>query len=260
MKGYLLCVSLAGLASALHIGMAQGFEQRYSCPDPEFGTTDETYAPSYVAIKTTQDNVSRYIGGSVTWHHPWYFSYFTTRRLTPTSPLGFEIETHFYNYNDAATTGLGPAYMRGWTCEAISSVVGTLCQLAFSPGFVACSLPSCYQDTQLFSDKNSLGEYAQPILAIGSYDGSMLMANADYSYVARGASGRGNRSATKINVQLQRQIQPGGGFSKLNEAPCTFSTGPRDVELVGMGAGLTSPTCIRIYYKHQSITLAYQFC
>jgi hypothetical protein len=239
------------------------FEQRATCEDPVPGTTDETFAPSFVSVIASQDNQSRYIIGSAQWDHPYYFLYYTKR--IGGSPYGFELETHFYNYDDAAATGLGPAYMRGWACEEENSLAGVICQ-GSPTGLAFCTLPACYQDTQALSDKNSLGEYKQPQLAFGSYDGSMLQLAYRYDYGARGATGRGNRSATKINFQPTRPLVP-GIRSVINQFACKFSNGAvYDTELVPMGVnGLTfdrvySPLCMRIYYKNQGISKRYEFC
>jgi len=107
------------------------FETRADCDAADAGTTDETYAPSYVSTLIAQDAFSRYLVGKISWADPYYFSYYNKRLAG--DGYGFEIEKHFYNYDDAAAIGLGPAYMRGWTCESDNTMVSVACNTFQAP-------------------------------------------------------------------------------------------------------------------------------
>jgi hypothetical protein len=226
------------------------FETRADCDAADAGTTDETYAPSYVSTLIAQDAFSRYLVGKISWADPYYFSYYNKRLAG--DGYGFEIETHFYNYDDAAAIGLGPAYMRGWTCESDNTMVSVACNTFPSAlsGWRTCDLPACYLDTQLFSTPNSLGEYAQPILAFGTYDASTLIAGVGYRYGARGASGRGDRTNFKVNFQPTRHGVPLINDQN-NQFACRFPAFPvgKDAEIVPFGARWFAPGCVVTQYK-----------
>lgn len=244
-------------------------EKREFCPDPDSGGNDATWAPSWATVRVSQDAESRYLIGSLRWDLSSYHSYFTNKRIQG-FPLGFEIETHFYNYDDAAATGLGPAYMRGHICETETSTNGTTCYGPTSHWFL-CNLPNCYIDTQAFSAKNSVQEYAQPMMAVGSFDASTIRTGDLYIYKLRGATGRGNRSLMKLNFQPTRPYALGAPYTAFNQYACKFATfGPSkdyvgDSVLVPMTTGAVAPAvfapvCMRVTYWHAGVDRQYQFC
>jgi hypothetical protein len=255
MSLFLRRVSVLIAAHALWLAFpSSAFETRADCDPADAGTTDETYAPSTVSTLIGQDASSRYVLGKISWADPYYFSYYDKRLAG--DGYGFEIETHFYNYDDAAATGLGPAYIIGWTCEGGNLAAGFVCAAkpALAQGWRTCDLPSCYLDTQAFSDHNSVGEYKQPMLTFGSYDASGLQVGVAYRYGARGATGRGGRALFKVNFQPTRHGVPFVD-SVSNQFACRFPSFPggMDAEVVPFAARWFAPGCVVSQYKNGGV-------
>lgn len=260
------------IAVALPLNAAVTIEKRFDCPVPNYvanGTYgpedyDVGYAPSFVGTKVTQDSISRFITGTIRWDRQEYIRYFKEQN-TVFGPLGFEIEAHFYNYNDAAQFGFGPAYLLYLTCDPAAMANPFSCGAAHL-GFRQCDIPGCYEDTQAFGAKNSLGEYSQPNIAFGSSNASLLNAGRTYFYQARAMSGRGNRSKIKVNFQPTRRLQPYTlpfpVFDAFNQAACEIPGAAKsgDAEIVPFDIEAFAPVCMSSTYKHGGVLRSILFC
>ncbi len=197
---------------------AQAFELSVNCFSAGYvSPAIETFNPAVMAVIADADSVSRYVGFATAWD--------ASRGGVGILATGFgmEFKTYHYNYDDAAATGKGPAY--------ISS------RAAF---YNYCDLPGCYLDSDVFSTKNSIGEYTEPQVAFGMAPGAAnsVVTGKVYSAWARTAAGRGNTSLLKVRTLATKLVAPGIGVS--GYFLC------RDIKpynVLSFQAGVYTPTC-----------------
>ena len=116
------------------------FEQSVDCSRPP---GKYSYFPLSLGGIVDTDGRSRFVTMSVEWGASSRFAF------PESQGLGYEFKFHHYNYDDAAATGKGPAYV-------------------LSPGgFWYCDLPGCYIDSDWGSRTNSAGERNEPIIGFG---------------------------------------------------------------------------------------------
>lgn len=250
-----LCAALTAFCSGSY-----GQESSLACPDPTY-PGDASYAPSAVAVRVSQDGLSRYIRARVKWHQSDYIAYWAEKSINQNGslfPMGFEMETHFYNYNDAFAIGGGPAYILDMECNTNNLSAGAVCGSARAR-WSECELPSCYFDTQALSGKNSLNEYAQPNIQIGSFNGRLLQAGRAYAYGTRATTGRGDASWMAVKMQLTRPSSGPLLGNIWNQYPCAATSAlPNPVELAPMQMHIKAPACFTRIYEYAGE--GYYFC
>jgi len=187
----------------------------------------DSVAPDFYAVKVNADNFSRFVVSRLKWVDEAKFDIFLWNK-----GLSFEFEIIFYNYDDAAQTGFGPAYV--------------LDSRGKFPSY--CELPNCYRDTQFLSEKNNAGEYREVNLAFGSYDmsgynGQTLHTYHTYLIGSRATTDRGNKSLMKVNYQIVYNTLLGVD-TPANMFRCSNSN---DFNIVRFSDRIYAPTCIDNY-------------
>lgn len=204
------------LVCSSHIVPAHAvFEQSTNClPNGATPPAANTYKPYIVSAIVYQDSVSRYVAVGVDWG--------TNFSFLQGNALGAEIKFHHYNYDSAAVTGKGPAYVLG------------------PGGFAYCDIPGCYLDSDFQSATNTAGEYSEPQVGFGMAPGNAGALSAKPSRIAftRAVSGRGNKSLVKVHVRATKTVIPGIGATGI------FLCGdiPLD-DVVSFQEGVYSPVC-----------------
>jgi hypothetical protein len=201
----LLLASLPLAANALV------YEQALKC-NASTPSDARTYVPGSVYVKATADAQSRFLS--------FIISFYQRPDFLVNYNLGFELKSVFYNYDNAEATGRGPAYVTA------------------PGGFFYCNVPGCYQDTDLGSRRNSLGEYNEPQVAFGSYApyASQLSTTA-YTVAMRAISGRGNSSLMKMQYYATTQIGPLTPFGAFH---CSDVAA---IQMIRFQQGVYAPTC-----------------
>lgn len=174
------------------------------------------YRPNTLGLAVHQDYRSRYVSMSVAWSN--------TIGVLQSLGLGVEFKFYQYNYDDASSTGKGPAYVTG------------------PGGFSYCDLPGCYLDSDFLSATNSSGEYSEPQVGFGVSPGSMQQwSNPQNPRVAftRAIAGRGNKSLLKARMNVTKTVMPGIGVSGIflcSDLP--------PWNIINFQDGIYSPTCL----------------
>jgi hypothetical protein len=173
------------------------------------------FAPAIWGIFQDADSSSRTVGMVMRWD------------ASPASALntsfGLEFKTYNYNYDNAAATGKGPAFV-------------------LEPsGLSYCELPGCYLDSDFGSRPNStLIEKREPQVNFGMYAGNAPQIQPGRVYInwTRAKSGRGDRALLKARIHVTKEVLPIGvsGQFLCEDVP--------PVEAIRFQQGFYSPTCL----------------
>lgn len=183
-----MCASLS--LAAMPVRAA--FEQSIQClPNGATPPALTSFNPNRIGVLVDYDSTSRFVGMSMYWYSG------SGGIGILANGYGMEFKSYQYNYDDAAATGKGPAYVSG------------------PGGTFFCDLPGCYIDSDFLSTTNSAGEYAEPQVGFGlspGAAGSIDVGNArTYMMWTRAVSGGGNKSLMKIRTYATKTVIPGVG-------------------------------------------------
>ena len=142
-----------------------------------------------------------------------------------------EFKSYFYNYDDAANLGKGPAYVTG------------------PGGFFSCDLPGCYLDSDFASSKNGAGEYSEPQIGFGIApgNGNQVDLTKDYYAITRAIAGRGNTSLMKARDHITTEVVSALGVSGI------FLCGDVvPLNVIAFQDGIYAPNCVRVFANPKS--------
>lgn len=203
-----------GVIFSSTLAQAFVFEQSRPCLSGQPAPDGNAFSPAIWGVFQDADSLSRTVGMVMRWD--------SSPASALGAQLGLEFKTYNYNYDDAASTGKGPAFV-------------------LEPsGFSYCELPGCYLDSDFGSYPNSMGEKREPQVVFGMWSGapSTVQVGRVYNNWTRAKSGRGNRALLKARLHTTKQVLPigvSGQFLCSDVAP---------VNAIAFRDGVYSPTCV----------------
>lgn len=204
-----LCVVVAGLLVSKPSTAA--FEHPVQCLATGATRPSLTsYMPADVKVIVDHDNASRFVALGIAW-----------AAVPQFSSLGTEFKTYHYNYDDAAASGKGPAYVTA------------------PGGWWFCDLPGCYVDSDFASAENSSGQKKEAQIGFGIDPGASasLVPNLSYLAFTRAVAGSGNSSLLKVRVHATKRIAPIGVSGVFLCADMT------PLNVLDFNDGVYSPAC-----------------
>ncbi len=211
-----LAVGVGLFLCQVHVATA-AFEQSVQClANGAAAPSIESFNPARQAVTVNADAASRFVAFAMQWSSG-------GTGMLASNGFGMEFKSYHYNYDDAAATGKGPAYVRG------------------PGGYVYCDLPGCYLDSDFLSSTNSAGEYSEPQVAFGFEPGAAAAVQTSRGYIAwtRALAGRGNKSLLKVRNYATKRVMAGigsFGYFLCRDIPAYVVFGFQD--------GVYSPTCV----------------
>lgn len=187
---------IAGFLSAIGLLLVPSevrafvFERPVQCLAPnEVVPSAASFNPEETSVAWRQDSDGRYVSLATRWGSQ------NGGVGIIGGNYGLEFKISNYNYDDAATTSKGPAYVTA------------------AGGHYYSTLPGFYLDSDFASAKNAQGEYREPQIGFGIEPGAGRYIALNHKYIAltRAVAGRGNKALAKVKQVPTKRIANGVG-------------------------------------------------